>query len=165
MIDAAARLHPRVRELIQPSLDRLGVVHPSMEAYLATVRAAPQYAGWWDPLIDRYYRDDVTVDEAGRVRARADAGAIAAAVEGSLAVDWFALLPHIRQPVLLLNATGPYGPPGTPPVLPAEHARETAEALPDGRRVEIPGNHMTMLYGEGARRIVAAIEAFLKGDL
>jgi len=45
----------------------------------------------------------------------------------------------------------------TPPVLPREQAMDTLDLLSDGRYVEIPGNHMTMLYGEGARHIVEAV--------
>ena len=35
------------------------------------------------------------------------------------------------------------------------------QAMPNGRYEEVAGNHMTMLYGEGARQIVAAITEFI----
>ena len=42
-----------------------------------------------------------------------------------------------------------------------EQAQATVKALPDCRYVEIPGNHMTMLFGQGAPRIVEAITDFI----
>jgi hypothetical protein len=63
--------------------------------------------------------------------------------------------------MLLLNSLGSFGLPGAPPVLPREQALETVNAVAYGRYIEVPGNHMTMLYGEGAQRIVAEILAFV----
>jgi hypothetical protein len=42
-----------------------------------------------------------------------------------------------------------------------EQAQASLENLQSGRLVEIPGNHMTMLFGAGARVIVEAITTFL----
>ena len=76
--------------------------------------------------------------------------------------DWPALLAKIEQPVLLFNAQGPYGPPGAPPFLPRDQAMATVAALANGRYVAVSGDHITMIYGEGARQIVEAITAFLQ---
>jgi pimeloyl-ACP methyl ester carboxylesterase len=162
IIDAAGSMHPRVRELIKPSVDRLGKVLPSWEAYLEAMKQMPFYQGWWDPTIESYYRADVEIRGDGTVKPRSCPEAIIEAVEKSLAEDWAQLLSAVRQPVLLLNAPGPYGPPGTPPVLPREQAMDTVNMLSEGRYGEIPGNHMTMLFGEGAQRIVEAILAFVR---
>jgi len=75
---------------------------------------------------------------------------------------WHQHLAKIKQPAILLNALGGYGPPGTPPVLPYEQAQETVRALKNCRYFEVPGNHMTMLYGEGAKRMVEAITDFIR---
>jgi pimeloyl-ACP methyl ester carboxylesterase len=162
IIDAAGSMHPQVRELIKPSVDRLGNVLPSWEAYLEAMKQMPFYQGWWDPTIESYYRADVEIRNDGTVKPRSRPEAIIEAVEKALAEDWAQLLSAVRQPVLLLNAPGSFGPPGTPPVLPREQAMDTVNMLSEGRYVEIPGNHMTMLYGEGARRIVEAILAFVQ---
>jgi pimeloyl-ACP methyl ester carboxylesterase len=162
IIDAAGSMHPQVRELIKPSVDRLGNVLPSWEAYLEAMKQMPFYQGWWDPTIESYYRADVEIRNDGTVKPRSRPEAIIEAVENALAEDWAQLLSAVRQPVLLLNAPGSFGPPGTPPVLPREQAMDTVNMLSEGRYVEIPGNHMTMLYGEGARRIVEAILAFVQ---
>ena len=38
---------------------------------------------------------------------------------------------------------------------------ETVNMMQDCRYVEVPGNHVTMLYGEGARQSVRAIAGFV----
>jgi pimeloyl-ACP methyl ester carboxylesterase len=162
IIDAAGSMHPQVRELIKPSVDRLGNVLPSWEAYLEAMKQMPFYQGWWDPTIESYYRADVEIRNDGTVKPRSRPEAIIEAVEKALAEDWAQLVTAVRQPALLLNAPSPFGPPGTPPVLPREQAMDTVNMLSEGSYVEIPGNHMTMLYGEGARRIVDAILAFVQ---
>lgn len=161
IIDAAARLHPDVRKLIQPSIDRLGVALPSWDAYLEAMRAAPHFAGWWDEAIESYFRADVEVRADGSVIPRSQRAHILQAVAAAQGEPWMEHLPRVTQPALLLNAPGPYGPPGTPPVLPRKYAEETAALLANCRYVEVPGNHMTMMYGTGAARMVAEIEAFL----
>lgn len=161
IIDAAGSMHPRTRELIQPSVDRLGKVFPSWEAYLQAMQEMPFFSGWWDPAIESFYRADVQINEAGAVQARSRPEVIIEAVDRALAEPWKQHLATIGQPTLLLNAPGPYGPPGTPPVLPRVQAQATVRALANGRYIEIPGNHMTMLYGEGAQCIVEAISTFV----
>lgn len=161
IIDAAGSLHPRSRELIQPSVDRLGKTLPSWEAYLQAMKQMPFFEGWWDPAIESYYQADVQRNDDGTVQARSRPEAIIEAVEKALAEPWAQHLALIRQPALLLNALGPYGLAGAPPLLPLEQAQATVKALPDCRYVEIPGNHMTMLFGQGAHRIVEAITDFI----
>ena len=74
---------------------------------------------------------------------------------------WAQHLALIRQPALLLNSLGAYGLAGAPPLLPLEQAQATVKALANCRYVEIPGNHMTMLFGQGAQRMVQAIIDFV----
>lgn len=165
ILDAAlSAASPRTREQIRPALARLGQVYPSWEEYLALIKQAPYLAGWeWDPTVESYYRADVQTNPDGTVQARAHPTHIAAAIEGVLAEDWRAILAAVRQPVLLIQAPGPYGPPEAPPIVSAEQAAETAAILADCRLIQAPGNHMTMLYGPGAHTIVAAIDSFATG--
>ncbi len=163
IIDSATLLiNPRTRALIQPSLDRLGKVMPSWEAYLAAMKQAPFFRDWWDPTIESYFRADVQINEDGTVQARSRPENIAEASDKAGAEDWDRHLAAIGQPALLLRATDPFGPPGTPPLLSEEQARATSQALANCRYLEIPGNHLTMLFGEGARRIVASITEFVQ---
>lgn len=162
VIDAAGSMHPKVRELIKPAVDRLGKKMPSWDDYLLAMKQMPFFRGWWDPTIESFYRADVEALEDGTVIPRSRPEAIIEAVNKALDEDWAKHLAVIKQPMLLLNALGSYGPPGTPPVLPRAQALETVRAVADGRYVEVPGNHMTMLFGEGAQRIVAEIIAFVR---
>nr|MCU0494417.1 alpha/beta hydrolase [Chloroflexaceae bacterium] len=161
VLDAAiSTAAPRTRELIKPALARLGQHYPTFEAYLELIRQAPYFHSWpWDATVESYYRADVEPTADGGVTPRARPAHIAAAMEGVLAEDWRGIIAAVQQPVLLINATGAYGPPGAPPIVSAEQAQETAGLLPNCRYVHVPGNHMTMLYGAGARQIVAAISA------
>ena len=125
------------------------------------MKKMPFLNDWWDPAIESYYRADVETLPDGQVTPRSNAGAIIEAVENVLAEEWGKMLPQIEQPTLLLNATGEFGPPGSPPLLPKEQALETVNTLPKGSYSEIPGNHITMLYGEGAAAIADATNKFI----
>lgn len=147
---------------LKPSLDRLGRVFPSMDVYLSAIKQAPYYADYaWNADIEAYYRADVLQHPDGTVQARAQAGAIEAAVKGVVAEDWPAILARIQQPVLLLNAPASFGPPGASPILSAEGAQETVDALLRGKLQTVPGHHITMLFGDHAAHLVEAIRAFL----
>ncbi len=161
IIDAAAEMHPDTRKLIQPAIDRLGKTVPSWETYLAAVKVMPFFYQWWDAAIESYFRADVETLANGAVIARSRPEAIVEAVEHVLAEEWQVKLPGILQPALLLNGTGAYGLPGAPPLLPRKQAEATVAALPQGQYAEVPGNHITMLYGEGARQIVKEIVKFI----
>jgi len=161
VIDAAASMHPDVFELIKPSIERLGGQATTWQAYLETMKQLPFYQGWWDPMIENYYRADVETGSDGLVRPLSRPDAILEASAGVMAEDWQRLLPAVKQPLLLLNAPGSFGPPGIPPVLPRGLAMETVDAVADGSYIKVPGNHMTMLFGAGAERMVAAIKKFV----
>jgi pimeloyl-ACP methyl ester carboxylesterase len=161
VIDAAAEMHPDTRRLIQPAIERLGKPVSSWQTYLAAVKVMPFFYHWWDPLIERYFQADVEARPDGTVISRSKPEAIVEAVEYVLAEAWQDKLPQITQPTLLLNATGAYGLPGAPPLLPREQAIATVEKLSRGRYAEVTGNHITMLYGEGAQQIVKEIVKFI----
>jgi pimeloyl-ACP methyl ester carboxylesterase len=165
VIDAARQFHPRVGELLRPSLDRLGQVYPSWDNYFTQIQATPQFDGFaFDEAALAHYRADVESLAGGAVRPRPTPEAIAQASRLMADEPWATIVESVAQPVLLLNATGAYGLPGTPPLLPAELAQETVQALPQGRYGHIPGNHMTMMFGTGSGLIAAAIGRFLAGD-
>ena len=161
VMDAAGSMHPNTRAMIQPSIDRLGKAIPSWETYLEFVKSMPFFQDWWDPAIESYFRADVETLDGGMVIPRSRPEAIIEAVDHVLAEGWQVHLSRITQPTLLLNALGSFGPPGAPPLLPREQAMETVNALADGHYAEVPGNHITMLYGEGARKILEEIDRFV----
>ena len=164
VIDASITLNPRVGELLKPSLDRLTRVSPSADVYLAEARAAPHLDGYWDDDIERYFRAEIQENPDGTAQSTTSAMAIGQALQTVSSESWLELVKAVRQPTLFLNATGSYGPPGTPALVEAEYAKQTAAAFQDIRYVQVPGNHMTMVFGPGAPVVSAEIERFVRGD-
>lgn len=154
---------PEVYRLIQPSLERLGKTYPSWQDFLDAMRAAPSFHEWWDPAIEPYYRADVEDLPDGRVRVRTRPETITEVVTRGRGEDWERLLADVHAPTLLVTSHGSYGGPGTSAIVPREAARATAEAIPGCRWVEVPGNHVTMLFGKGAEQTAAAIAEFVSG--
>lgn len=162
VMDAGIALaYPQTRDQIKPSLDRLGRVFLCWEDYLEMIKDAPYLDGWWEPTIESYFQADIRINSDNSVQTRSRPDTIAAAMEGILAEPWTSHLASVRHRVVLINAIGPYGPPGAPPILSAEAAQETVTLLNHGRYVLVSGNHITMLYGEGAKQIVEVITSFV----
>lgn len=164
VLDAPVEVDPAIVEQIKPSLARLESTMPSFDAYLAAVRAQPYFADWWDPTIEAYYRADVEDLADGTVKPRSHPEHIQQAIDGTLTPDWPELATRIRQPTLVVRATGPFGPEGSPPILDRGPARDLIRALPDGRLVEVDGNHITGFFGDGAAVVASAIRAFVLED-
>jgi pimeloyl-ACP methyl ester carboxylesterase len=160
VIDAAISSHPRIPVLLKPSLDRLTRTSPSAEAYLAEVRSAPYMDGVWDDCAESYFRAEITVHADGSVGSATNASAIAQAANGLGMEPWLHHVQQVVAPTLMLNATGAFGPPGTPPLFDEIVTRATARAFTNARYVEVPGNHITLLFGAGADAISSEIESF-----
>lgn len=158
----AGFLHPNVKELIKPSLDRLEQPTPSWAAYRDGVREAAYWQGYWDKAVENYYRADVQTKDDGSVQARSKPANIAEAVDKALAEPWHEIFGRVQQPTLMLNAPGPFGPPGAPAIMPPAQAQETVNALPNCRYKAVPGNHMTMLFGDNVETLAQEILAFLE---
>jgi pimeloyl-ACP methyl ester carboxylesterase len=165
VIDAAITLNPRVGELLKPSLDRLTRVSSSVDAYLAEARSAPHLNGFWDEDIEQYFRAEIQENSDGTAQSATSALAIGQALQGVASEPWLEWVKAVRQPTLLLNATGAYGPIGTPALVEPEYAKQTAAAFSNVRYVQVPGNHMTMVFGDAAPVVTAEIARFVLGDL
>ena len=76
---------------------------------------------------------------------------------------WLHLVQSVKQPTLMINALGAYGPPGTPPLMDEVVTRATARAFPNAKYVVVPGNHLTMMFGEGAEALNREITCFIGG--
>ncbi len=152
--------NPAVLELIAPSLARLGREWPSLDEFLEAMRASSALGGYWDPDLAAYYGADVRPLPGGRVRVRTAPDAIAQVIAEGQKEDWAAHLAAVRAPSLLIHARGPFGPPGTPPIVLDDQARATVAELCGCRYEVVPGNHMTMLFGDGALAVSGAILAF-----
>jgi pimeloyl-ACP methyl ester carboxylesterase len=153
----------RTVKMVKESLDRLGKTLPSLEAYISAMKGMPYLNGFWNESLERFYRHDVQVNEDDTVQAHAAAHAIDETIEHEYAEPWEAHIDAIEQPVLLLNATEPYGPPEADPILPEEMARETAAMFTNCDYRPAPGNHITMLFGDNASHVVEVITEFVEG--
>lgn len=161
ILDAAGKLHPEVRMLIKPSLDRLGKVFPSLDEYIRAMRAMPYLCGTWDDAYEAYYRAEAFVHADGTATARPQAANMAEAVDNALGEDWYVKLKKVQMPTLLLRAPEAYGAPGTPPILLEADARETVSALTHCRYEEVPGNHVTMMFQPAVQSIAGALRRFI----
>lgn len=153
--------NPEIMQLLQPSLARLDREYHSLEGYLELLRGAPIFAGAWDEEVAAFYRADVAVGPGGVVRPRTTLRTIQHCLAQGRGEDWAGLVARAKAPALVLHASGAFGPPGAPPLVLREQADDLVAALPDARLVEVPGNHMTMVFGGPAHAIVAAIEDFV----
>jgi pimeloyl-ACP methyl ester carboxylesterase len=162
ILDSAAGLiRPETREMIKPSLGRLGKRFASWQQYIDVIKKAPFFDGWWEPAVESYYRADVLTSEDGSVMPRSRYENIAEAMDRVGEVDWNQVASSIPQPALLFRAPEGMAGKGSPPLLSHPTARATVDAISDCKYTEVPGNHMTMLYGQGARKMADDIISFV----
>ena len=162
IIDSAISWPSGTGDLLKPSLNRLDKVFPSWDAYLNLAKGMPFLDGYWDQCIEEHYRADVEIRADSSVKPRTPRKVIQKVSVESGKENWHQILAQVKHPTLLLNAPGAYGAPGTPPVLPYENAIETARALANGQYVRVPGNHLTMIFGENAKKVVKEITRFVE---
>lgn len=159
VLDAAAEMNPKVGQMLFPVLKRLDTIYPSFQAYLQYIKASPSI-GFWDEIMETYYRADVKTLPDGRVRTYASLANMIKVSIGVSNQNWRKLFSEVTQPLLLLNGTDIYN--NNEALLPEQKAIETMNLLQQGLYIKITGNHQTMLYGKGAVEIVNAINGFIK---
>lgn len=159
IMDAAAKLHPDTKDMLIPALSRLGQVYPSFEVYLDKIKNSP-YLTFWDDSMESYYRADIKDLPDGTITTRSTAENITEAlVKGSFGQEWLKYIQGVKQPAILINGSDNYA--LNAPLLPKEYALETVSMMKDCKYYGVSGNHQTMLYGQGAKDIVKAINEFL----
>lgn len=159
LMDAAAKMHPNTKDMLVPALGRLDKIFSSADAYLDKVKGAP-YLSFWDPFMESYYRADIQTNADGTVRCIPQLSHMMEAVlKGSLGEPWLDHLKEVNHETILINAPGVYT--LNAALLPEENAMETVEQMKNCMYAKVPGNHQTMLYGNGAAEIVEIIKHFL----
>ncbi|GAA4455293.1 alpha/beta fold hydrolase [Rurimicrobium arvi] len=159
LLDAAHELNPNAARMLLPTFSRLGVLYPSFDVYLRMMKKAPQNT-FWDEAMESYYRADVHIDKNGITQTNSNLANITAMAVGLTSMPWATIFEHIHQPAILLNALGIYT--MEQALLPANLAKKATKLIENCEYAVIDGNHQTMLYGKGAREIVAAIRVFYK---
>jgi pimeloyl-ACP methyl ester carboxylesterase len=144
---------------IKPSLDRLGQIFPSFEAYLETMKKAP-FLHPWSQAMETYFRYEVEQVEGG-LRSRTQLAHIQEEVSNLMKRDAAPLYPKIQCPVLILRATrGMLAEDDL--LLPEEVVERMIREIPDARRVDLAGtNHFTILFQQNENRDRAILD-FLK---
>lgn len=159
LMDAAANMHPNTKEMLVPALSRLGKSFASFEAYIEKVKTAP-YLIFWDTNMESYYRADIKDNDDGTVSCIPQQDHMMEAVlKGSLGEPWVDYLKAVDHQSILINAPGIYTMEAA--LLPEENAMETVELMKNCIYAKVPGNHQTMLYGDGAKEIVSIIKHFI----
>jgi pimeloyl-ACP methyl ester carboxylesterase len=162
LVDGGIDVRAEIFDSLGPAIGRLGMEFPSVEMFLQILQGLPMFAGRWNDHLERYFRYDVEVTQAGTVKPKAAKRAIEEEVANFARERFWVHHHRIKCPTLILRA-----PDGllaeTDCLLSQEEAEALAHAIPRAKLVVIPKtNHYTVLLGrhEKTRR---AVRAFLEG--
>lgn len=154
MIDFGGVVPDDTQQAIAASVNRLGTVYPSLDAYLDQMRQLPMFQ--WDALWEQYFRYDAEVHPDGTVSSRVPRRAIQEEVAALDALRIEHLPPLIRQPTLLLRATVGLLGADKGFLLTREEAEHLRADMPDCHLLEIPDtNHYTIIESPVMRDAVA----------
>ena len=158
LVDAAGRVPADALQAIGVSLQRLGRIYPSLDAYLQERRQSPVHS--WDAFWEAVYRYDAEVYADGTVTSRVPKAVIEEEVMVNATINPDVLLPRIQAPTLITRAELGTLAPDRGFILAAEEAERVQGIIADCRVVEIPGtNHYTIGLSEVFTREVLAFLA------
>ncbi len=148
----------KVTVAIKPSLDRLGQVFPSFEAYVTLMKQAP-FLQPWSQAIERYFQYESEAVEGG-VRSRINPANIQEEIENIQQEVPSEYYPKVSCPVLILRATN-----GILSrddlVLPESAVEKMVSEMLNAHRVNIDGtNHFSILFQPNKMRD-KAIQEFI----
>lgn len=165
LVDVAVWIVEDTAKLIRVSIDRLTKTFPSADDYIDALKRAPYLDGFWDPMVESYFRAEIETNADGTARSSTSAAAIEQVIQAIGKEPWGEYVKQISAPSILINGPGPFGPPGAPAIVPAALARETVASIPGCQYAEVPGNHMTMVFGDNALHVVLAIAGFVDAEV
>jgi pimeloyl-ACP methyl ester carboxylesterase len=162
LFDGGIDVRAEILDAIGPSIARLGVEFPSLDAFLDRMKALPFFAGRWNEHLTRYFAYDVEPVPGGGMRSKVAKHAIEEEVSALQRTRLWVWHHRIRVPTLLLRA-----PDGLlrddDCLMTQEEAEAMAHAITDCRLVVVPKtNHYTVLLGDNAVAL-DAIRAHLRG--
>ena len=144
---------------IKPSLDRLGQVFPSFEAYVENLKQAPVLQPWSQAIEDYFRYESETVEDG--VRSRIHPEYIFEEIQNVHQLTPYECYPSLKCPVLILRATDGILTPDDL-VLPEAAVERMLSEIADARRVDLPGtNHYSILFQPNTQRD-QAIRKFLE---
>ena len=143
---------------IKPSLERLGQVFPSFDAYVAQMKLAP-FLQPWSQALDDYFQYESEAVEGG-VRSRINPANIQEEAENMRQEEPAQHYSKVTCPVLILRATDGILSENDL-VLPESAADKMVSEIPDARCVDINStNHFSILLQPNEKRD-RAIQEFL----
>jgi pimeloyl-ACP methyl ester carboxylesterase len=155
LIDAVGRPDPEALPPIVASVQRLGVVYPSAEAYCDRIRRRGS-AVPWESLWEGHHLYELE-SVPGGVRPRTSMEAVVEDMMYGAGKDPRQFWPGLRAPTLLVRASRPL-PPGTGFVVGSALRDEFRGAVPSAEVVEVDANHYGVMAHPDA---LGAIDAFL----
>src|SRR5260370_9633726 len=140
LVDAGGRVPADALQIIGPSLQRLGRVYPSLDAYLQERQQSPVHP--WSAFWEELYRYDAEVHDDATGTSRVPKAVIEEEVMCNMTINADVLLPRIQPPTLItLPALGTLAP-DRGFILPAEEAERERGMIAGSRVEEIPDtNH------------------------
>lgn len=155
LIDAGGKIPDDTAQAIGASVSRLGVVYPSLDAYMGLMRQLPVVK--WNPFWERNFQYDAEVHADGTVTSRVPKAAIEEESMQLYFTRTEALPQVVRAPSLVLRAELGTLAPDRGFVLPAEEAERLRTVIPDCRLIVVPDtNHYTIIESPQVQQ--AAIE-------
>ena len=150
----------RVFAGIKPSLERLGRVFPSFEAYIAPLQKAP-FLQPWNSFMETYFRYEVEEVEGG-IRSRVHPKHIEEEAINLRGVNSTQFYNKVASPTLILRATkGMLAKDDL--VLPVDVAERMVREIPGAKRLDLEGtNHYSILFQPNSKRDQAILE-FIEG--
>ena len=160
LVDGGGQLTKEQREKvfagIQPTLDRLGKIFPSKEAYLNLMKSNPLLQPW-TLMLETYYLYELEEADGG-VRSRVKAEHIKEEAENLTGYDVTGFYSRIKCPVLILRALEGMTTPDNI-LLPEEALKKMLQEIPDARYVDIAGsNHYSIIMQPQGRRDEVILE-------
>lgn len=154
LIDAVGVPDARAMPPILGAAQRLGVVYPSVDAFLSLVKGVGVVP--WSDFWEAHYREDLVETEGG-VCQRASKDAVIEDLTYAATTDVRALWPHVVCQTLLVRADLPFMP-GADIITEADRD-EFLSVATRSRSVEVPANH----YGVMNHPLTAqAVQELLK---
>lgn len=144
---------------IKPSLDRLGKIFPSFEAYLSLMKQAP-YLQPWNSYMETYFRYEIEEVQGG-IRSRVHPNHIEEEAKNLREVDSREFYKKVKGPTLILRATkGMLAEDDL--LLPENVVEQMVREIPNAKRVDVEGaNHYSILFQPNVKRDQAILD-FLK---
>ncbi len=155
LVDIGVRIPSDTLAAISASLNRLGQVFPSLDAYLELCRKIPYFT--WNDFWEAYFRYDAEARSDGTVISRVPKSAIQEEISTNATINADLLVPLVRAPTLIVRATeGTLGP-DKGLLLPREEASRLTGLIKNSQVREIPKtNHYTIVISEDFEREVSS---------